>query len=501
MQVLKLIFGTNISSAIIFIFFGLIIFLALFLLRKMEELKNKNAKINDLTESLNTMDEQARLIVRTDLELSHIQEELDKKIKSLFALQRLSEILNRYLGEEIFSKINENIVNDLGFDLLAVFIKEGDRIILKAAAGIRQPENLFQFEELSNKKGILSFLSDKRMVSDGFSAEGFEPLHDYIQSKLGVKSFVLSLVHGKEGVLGFVLLGRYIKTEFFEGTREIVEILSAHIAQAVDNIRLFEELYSSKKSLEDKIKERTMDLEKALKEVEKSSRLKSEFVSAVSHEFRTPLTSIKGYASLLAQEKFGKMPEDVKLRLERINQQADSLVNMINGFLDISRIESGRIGISFQKSDLSEIIKRVGENLYPQISGKKIRLCYRLPEKLVLDIDRKLMERAITNLLSNAVKFTPEGKKIVITASLSGDEAEVHIKDEGIGIRTEDLNNVFKEFYRTDAAVKKGVQGTGLGLSLVKNIINAHKGSIKVESRLGEGADFIFTLPRMANGK
>ncbi len=495
MQALKLIFGTNISSAIIFIFFGLIIFLALFLLRKMEEVKNKDAKINDLTGSLNTMDEQARLIVKTDLELSHIQEELDRKIKSLFALQRLSEILNRYLGEEIFSKINENIVNDLGFDLLAVFIKEGDRVVLKAAVGLRQPEDLFQFEELSNKKDILSFLSDRRIVGDGFSAEGFEHFHDYIRSKLGVKSFVLSLVQGKEGILGFVLLARYIKTEFFEGTREIVEILSAHIAQAVDNIRLFEELYSSKKSLEDKIKERTMDLEKALKEVEKSSRLKSEFVSAVSHEFRTPLTSIKGYASLLMQEKFGKMPEDVKLRLERIDQQSDSLVNMINDLLDISRIESGRIEISFQKSNLSEIIKRVGENLYPQISGKKIELRYGLPDKLILDIDRKLMERVITNLLSNAVKFTPEGKKIIITASLSGEKAVVHIKDEGIGIRTEDLDNVFKEFYRTDAAVKKGVKGTGLGLSLAKNIINAHKGNIKVKSRLGEGADFIFTLP------
>jgi len=495
MRALKLIFGTSISSAIIFIFFGLIIFLVLFLLRKMEEVKNKDAKINNLTGSLNTMDEQARLIVKTDLELSYIQEELDRKIKSLFALQRLSEILNRYLGEEIFSKINENIVNDLGFDLLSVFMKEGDRVVLKAAVGFRHPEGLFQFEELSNKKGILSFLSEKRMVSDGFSAEGFEPFHDYIQRKLGIQSFVLSLVQGKEGILGFVLLGRYIKTEFSEGTREIVEILSAHIAQAVDNIRLFEELYSSKKSLEDKIKERTMDLEKALKEVEKSSRLKSEFVSAVSHEFRTPLTSIKGYASLLMQEKFGKMPEDVKLRLERIDQQSDSLVSMINGLLDISRIESGRIEISFQKSNLSEIIKRVGKNLYPQISGKKIELRYGLPEKLILDIDRKLMERVITNLLSNAVKFTPEGKKIVITASLSGEEAVVQIKDEGIGIQAEDLDNVFKEFYRTDAAVKKGIQGTGLGLSLVKNIINAHKGNIRVGSKLGEGADFIFTLP------
>ena len=298
-------------------------------------------------------------------------------------------------------------------------------------------------------------------------------------------------------MLGIVVLGSFSEEEIFKGVRETTEILATQIAQSLENITLFEQLYKSQQDLERKVSERTQDLKGALEEIRKVSRLKSEFVSAVSHELRTPLTSIKGYASLLVQEKFGKLPQEIKLRLERINQQSDTLVSMINDLLDIARIESGRMKIDIQNIDVVEVIKRVGDLLYPQMDQNQITLELNLPDNLLIEADRKLMERVMINLLNNAIKFTPQGKKISVGINQNKDRTRINVKDEGIGIAPDDLDNVFREFYKVDNERNKEVKGTGLGLSLVKNIVKAHGGEVWVESRLGQGADFIFTIPRV----
>jgi signal transduction histidine kinase len=311
---------------------------------------------------------------------------------------------------------------------------------------------------------------------------------------LGLNTFVVSAIQIKEKFLGFVILGEYIRNAEIKGAKGIVDILSTQLAQALENINLFEQLYQAQKDLQYKIKERTKDLEKALEKVKKASNLKTEFVSAVSHEFRTPLTSIKGYASLLIQNKFGKLPEPIKIRLERINQQADNLVGMINDLLDISRIESGRLRINVEEIDITGLIKSVNDYLFPQLEKKNIQLSTSLDPELKIKADEQLIQRALINILSNAVKFTQEGKKITVYARDKGDFVEISVKDQGPGISPEDKDNIFKEFYRTDDAT--GIEGSGLGLSLVRNIVRMHQGRVSVESVLGKGSIFNLCFPK-----
>ncbi|HEC70026.1 MAG TPA: HAMP domain-containing histidine kinase, partial [Candidatus Omnitrophica bacterium] len=174
--------------------------------------------------------------------------------------------------------------------------------------------------------------------------------------------------------------------------------------------------------------------------------------------------------------------------------------NMINELLDIARIESGRSKIEIQKIELSEMIKRIADYFYPQLKGKNLQLILTL-SSLFVEADKSLLERVFINLLSNAIKFTPQGKKIEIKCEKKDNYVEVSVRDEGIGIPQEDLENIFKEFYKIDNPLQKEVKGTGLGLSLVRNIIKAHRGEIWVESKAGEGSKFIFTLPLAQESK
>ena len=494
MDTIRYIFGNNVSMSIIITFFLLIIFLVLFALKKMQKITHLEKKNDDLENHLDAMDEQARLIVKTDLELSQTQEELDRKVTSLMALQELSRVLSGSLEEDkLFANINEDIIGNLGFEFCVFIIKEKNNLAAKCCLGYTDRGKLGQFLDWMNQNNYLDSLTAEGVVYHD-TPSNLDSFKAYLEDTFGLKSFVAGPIQVEENTEGLVILGNYFAEGGIRISKEIIEILSSQVARAIENIRLFDKLYSSQKQLEVKVKERTQDLEEALDKVKKVSRLKTEFVSAVSHEFRTPLTSVKGYASLLVQDKFGKIPEQVKIRLGRINQQADMMVSMINELLDIARIESGRMSIDLRKIEMNELIKKIGDNLMPQMHDKDIELVLDLSPDTVVEADKQLTERVLMNLLSNAVKFTPDGKKITVSTSLDKGFLRVSVKDQGPGIEPEDRENIFKEFYRTESA--SGIKGTGLGLSLVNNIILAHKGDIWVESLSGEGANFIFILPK-----
>ncbi len=474
-----------------------IVFLIIMIVEKSKEITKLKSKVKDKAKQLEAMDEQAQLIVKTDLELSQTQEELDSKIGSLMALQNLSQALSSSFEEDkIFSYINDEIIHKLGFEMCLIVVNKGEDLLVKKCLGCKKMKNIDNLLQWIKKENFLFTLSEQKIIHDGSSSK-FDYFKDYLQDIFGLKTFVVSAIQIKDKFSGFVLLGDYIQGQDTKGSRGIVEILSTQLAQTLENINLFEQLYQAQQDLQYKIKERTQDLEKALKKVKKASNLKTEFVSAVSHEFRTPLTSIKGYASLLIQNKFGKLPDTIRIRLERINQQADNLVGMINDLLDISRIESGRLKVNIEEVNLTGLIKSVNDYLFPQLEKKGIKLGTSLDPELKIQADEQLIQRAVINILNNAIKFTPEKKKIVVSARDRNNHVEISVTDQGPGISQKDRENIFKEFYRTDDA--SGIEGSGLGLSLVRNIVEMHKGDIKVESTLGQGSTFTLIFPKQQN--
>jgi PAS domain S-box-containing protein len=225
-------------------------------------------------------------------------------------------------------------------------------------------------------------------------------------------------------------------------------------------------------------------------------RMKTEFISTAAHELRTPLTSIQGFSEIL-MTRDDLETEEQRRFLSYINKQSVDLTHIINDLLDISRIESGR-GFALNKTffNTSDTITGILPYFQEHYTGHRFEATL-FEEPLELYADKDKIEQVIKNLLSNSAKYSPDGGLIQVTERLRPGEYQVKIEDEGIGMTPEQLEKIFEKFYRVDAS-DMGVEGTGLGMTIVKYIVEAHKGEIKVESEPGKGTVVTFTVPMEA---
>jgi len=469
------------------------------LLLKMQRVKELEKRTEALNASLEEMDEQAKLIIRTDIELNKTQEELDKKITGLSTLQKLSREISTTLEEnQIFKKIGKSYLEELGFEKSSAFLWDSltREFHLYLSIGYNETESLKIRGTINTDKDYyLDLMHSAKTASSVFIPEGFLP-KEKICRLFQVNEFIICPITPQEGNQGFIFVGtQNIETRITEGEREIITILANQIGQTLDNARLFEKTWRSQQELEIKVEERTHQLSEALEELKRISKRKSDFISSVSHELRTPLTSIKGYAAILLAGKLGALPDEIRERLGKINRHSDELVHMVNDLLDISRIESGKVNMNIETLELAPMVEKVADLLSEQLKTKNITFNMQIPAdcKKIM-VDRSQIERVFINLLGNALKFTPEKGSISVNAHCSNKLIQVDIKDTGFGIPQEAQEKIFEEFYRVDNTINQGVKGTGLGLTLVKHIVEAHRGRIWVTSKLGEGATFSFTL-------
>jgi len=454
-----------------------------------------------LRRSLDEMDEQAKLIVRTDMELNKTQEELDKKITGLYALHNLSRAVSTSLEEkQIFSMIDSSYLQDLGFQKACAFLWQTneEKFVLKMhieyfpdelgrMVHAIERDKAFYLDLLKQNKGISSISRKENM-----------PAIEKIKNVFGCKTFIVSCILPKEGEKGFIFVGNEeTDMAITEGDEELITVLANQIGQALENARLFEQTWRAHQELERKVRERTRELTAALEAVKMLSKRKTDFVSRVSHELRTPLTSIKGYASILIAEKLGQLPPEAKARLEKINRHSDELTHMINDLLDIAHIESGKVLMKRQTLELKSLVDKILDLFSLQLKEKQISAQLNMDDpSLKIFADANQIERVFINLIGNAMKFTPAQGKITITTKGLNDQVQVDVADSGCGMPEEEQTHIFEEFYRVDNSINQEVKGTGLGLSLVKQIVQAHSGKIWFKSRENQGTTFSFTLPR-----
>jgi signal transduction histidine kinase len=266
----------------------------------------------------------------------------------------------------------------------------------------------------------------------------------------------------KDKVIGVLeVLNKTDDEEFTQNDVETLTILAAQAAIAIENARLFQQ---------------------------------SDLLSEVVHELRTPLTSIRGYSKMLLVAE--DMDQETKLEFtETIHREAVRLGQMINDFLDLARLESGRTYMVQEPVNMSEVISETLAILQPQAVERQISIPLQVPETLptlIGDADR--LKQVMVNLVSNAVKYNREGGRVDIEVKVGEDELNVAVRDTGRGIAEEDLLHIFERFYRVDNAEQQ-TKGTGLGLSITKHIVEAHGGTINVQSVKGQGSTFAFTLP------
>ena len=225
-------------------------------------------------------------------------------------------------------------------------------------------------------------------------------------------------------------------------------------------------------------------------------KIRQDFVANVSHELRTPVSSIKGYAETLLDGALGDK-ENAKEFLKIIHSDSDRLAKLINDLLDLSRIESDKLNLALKPCVLDLVVRRVVSGLEIQAKAKLLTININIPKNISrIKADENRIAQVLLNLINNAVKYTNDQGKILISATDKGEFIRVDVSDTGIGIPEKDISRLFERFYRVDKARSHELGGTGLGLSIVKHIVSVHHGKVSVQSVLGQGSTFSFTIPK-----
>lgn len=237
-------------------------------------------------------------------------------------------------------------------------------------------------------------------------------------------------------------------------------------------------------------------LKEVNRRLEKSSQVKSEFLANTSHELRTPLNSIIGFSELLADGAYGDMNRKQKEHVEIICESGRTLLSLINGLLDFSKIEAGKMRVLFRRIDHRRVIEKVVRNTRVLIRNKDVEINMSFgkgPETIIADEER--LEQILTNLVSNAIKFISDNGHITISTTVDSENVIFSVKDDGIGIKKDDLKIIFEAFRQIDNSSSKQYMGTGLGLTLTERLVRMHGGRIWCDSTYGEGSEFYFTVP------
>ena len=229
--------------------------------------------------------------------------------------------------------------------------------------------------------------------------------------------------------------------------------------------------------------------------------MKDNFISTISHELRTPLTSMLASISLIRQGFAGELSKQQADLLGIVHRNAERLKALINDLLDLSRLESGKTQLNYEKVDLDKVLRDCVSEIEHLASEKHIRLDTALKFGQKLVIDPMKIQQVLINLMGNALKFTPEGGTVKIQSCRERDHARIWVKDTGCGIAKDQLDKVFGRFYQVEDALTRSSTGTGLGLAICKRIVELHGGKIRVKSTVGKGSTFEFTLPLDRRGK
>ena len=258
-------------------------------------------------------------------------------------------------------------------------------------------------------------------------------------------------------------------------------------------------------TLNAKLEEQHREVSRLNVELDQAGKLKDQFLANVSHELRTPLNSVIGFSELLltGQVEGAALSDTQRDYLETISRNGRHLLQLINELLDLSKIAAGRMDLRLEPVPLDALLREAVDSVRAQLEARRHRLALEpAPEPVSVRADRGRVLQILLNLLSNAIKFTPDGGHVMLTARVEdgGRHVRVAVRDTGIGIAPEDRAKLFQEFVQLDAAPSRRYEGTGLGLALSKRLVELHGGAIGVESALGQGSTFWFTLPRADPG-
>jgi PAS domain S-box-containing protein len=310
-----------------------------------------------------------------------------------------------------------------------------------------------------------------------------------------VRSYAGAPIQTKEGVIGFLQIASRVPDFFTPVHAERLQAFADQAAIAIANARLYDQVQHYADELEQRVAERTRDLNNAYERLQALDRMKDQFVSSISHELRTPIANIQLYLNLLDKGK----PEKRAIYVETLHRETARLNKMIEDLLDISHLDMGKTELRFAAVDVNRVVTSSLAERKPDALERNLRLeAALLPELAKAHADATLIAQAVSNLLSNAINFTPPGGSVLCsTAYRSYADREwitITVKDSGPGIAADEQQHLGERFYRGRVARNYKVPGTGLGLAMCKEILDRHGGRLTIESEVGQGAAFTIWL-------
>ncbi|MFA4833690.1 MAG: ATP-binding protein [Patescibacteria group bacterium] len=313
-----------------------------------------------------------------------------------------------------------------------------------------------------------------------------------------LKVDILVPLNVKDKTIGLIALGPKESGDMYnDEDLKVLKVASAQAAIAIENALLYEETLNFTVKLKKEVAKATHDLKLANEELKKLDEAKSDFISIASHQLRTPLTVIKGYISMMLEGSFGQLTPPERDSLEKVYDSGERLIQLVENLLNISRIESGRLQFDYELMNLEVIVDSVIEELAGPVKKKGLRLDYKKPSEPLpkIKIDEEKIRQVVMNLIDNSVKYTKKGG-ITVSLKRAGKNIQFCVSDSGMGIGKDDLPNLFKKFSRGQGTSTIHTEGTGLGLYVAREMVEAHKGKIWAESKgRGRGSKFCFEIP------
>jgi signal transduction histidine kinase/MFS family permease len=350
------------------------------------------------------------------------------------------------------------------------------------------PESLSEVtpEHLHHHVGDVVSMDTAEVPSDRFHRDA---------QKAGVS--VIIRLKTRSEIVGYCLFG-YKTTGSAYSPRDVdlVRIASDELAVAIQNTMRFEQIQGFNATLQQRIEDATKELRTSNEQLQKLDEAKDEFVSMASHQLRTPLTSVKGYISMVLEGDAGKITNVQRQLLSEAFTSSERMVHLINDFLNVSRLQTGKFMLESKAVDLSKVVAQEVDSLQTTAGARGLKLQYRAPSSFpVLYIDEGKIRQVIMNFIDNAIYYSSEETSIRIELATEGGDAVLKVHDTGIGVPKTEQSHLFTKFFRATNARKQRPDGTGVGLFLAKKVIVAHGGSILFESIEGEGSTFGFRLP------
>jgi signal transduction histidine kinase len=420
--------------------------------------------------------------VRLLNELRARTDDLARSVGELQALGEVGQAVNSTLDlEQVLTTIVSRAVQLSRTDAGAIYVFDEERKEFRLRATYGMSETMIV--AITDRRiglgdaNIGVAASERRpiQVAD-LRNEPSTPVNDIILRE-GYRALLIVPLLRPDHIVGALVVRRKQPGEFAQSTIDLLETFADQSVVAIQNARLFSEI------------------EEQGKQLAIASQHKSQFLANMSHELRTPLNAILGYTELILDGIYGEAPEKAQAVLKRVESNGKHLLGLINDVLDLSKIEAGQLVLSLNDYSMKDVLYSVFSAVEPLASEKKLDFKVDAPKEMPKGHgDERRLTQVILNLVGNAIKFTDQGE-VVIRATSSNGSFTVAVKDTGPGISQADQGKIFEEFQQADNSATKKKGGTGLGLSISRRIVEMHGGKLWVESEVGKGSVFSFTLP------